>query len=396
MSKIHKISADCIHTVSSESRKNAVLILDGNGKILSIDDAKNHDPASVRQLCGHVVPGFINAHCHLELSHMKGIIDSGTGLINFIKKVVSLRDFPQEIILEAIEAADREMYENGIVAVGDICNKTDTAYTKSKSSIAYYSFIEMFDLMQEHLTEETIRQYSKVLESQAGSGTNKKNLVPHAPYSVSKPLMNYISNTVPHGCTISIHNQETAHEDAWFLDGSGQFPNFYSHLGLSSAHFQATGKTSIHYTLENLPNHINCLFVHNTFTRKEDIEAALQWNKNSFWATCPNANLYIENRLPNYQLFIDASAKLCVGTDSLSSNWKLSIWDELLKIQKYCAYVPGSLLIKWSTLHGAQALSYDDKLGSIEPGKTPGINLVQMSERGTDFVLESNDVVKIF
>ena len=118
------------------------------------------------------------------------------------------------------------------------------------------------------------------------------------------------------------------------------------------------------------------LFVHNTLSTPEDIAAAQAWAQNgAYWATCANANLYIENRLPNYQHFLDADAKMTIGTDSLTSNWQLSVLEELKTIHRFQSYFPFSTLIQWATLNGAEALQFDEDLGSIEVGKTPGINL---------------------
>jgi aminodeoxyfutalosine deaminase len=111
-------------------------------------------------------------------------------------------------------------------------------------------------------------------------------------------------------------------------------------------------------------------------TTKDDILAAQSWNKDIFWATCPNANLYIENRLPDYQVFLDTNATVTIGTDSLTSNWQLSIWEEIKTIRRYQSYVPLETLISWATINGAKALGYDDRLGSIEVGKTPGLVLI--------------------
>jgi cytosine/adenosine deaminase-related metal-dependent hydrolase len=69
------------------------------------------------------------------------------------------------------------------------------------------------------------------------------------------------------------------------------------------------------------------------------LQSANMWNKNIFWATCPNANLYIENRLPDYKIFLDADAIVTIGTDSLTSNWQLSIWEEIKTIRKYQSFV---------------------------------------------------------
>ena len=119
------------------------------------------------------------------------------------------------------------------------------------------------------------------------------------------------------------------------------------------------------------------LFVHNTLTTSEDIKAADAWSSNVYWATCPNANLYIENRLPNYQAFLDTQARMTIGTDSLTSNWQLSIFEEMKTIARFKSYVSFQTLLKWATINGAAALGYEQTLGSLEIGKTPGLVLLE-------------------
>ncbi len=381
---MRKITADHIFPVNtkgdSSPLKEAVIITDDQGKILSIDQRKDHDPASLEIHKGAIIPGFINTHCHLELSHMKGKVATGTSLIPFISNVVSFRDSPEEEIMEAIAKADQEMYDGGIVAVGDISNKVDTKSQKEKSKINYYTFVEMFDFMQDSWTEQEYEKYMAVYQEQASDNGNKKSAVPHAPYSVSKSLFQKINALNEKEATVSIHNQETPPENELFLQKTGGFLDFYKGFNISLDAFEATGKTAIHYALENMNPNCKSLFVHNTLTTTTDIKAAQQWSDKLYWATCPNANLYIENRLPNYQSFLDTNAKLTIGTDSLTSNWQLSILEEMKTISRYQSYVPFETLLRWATLNGAEALSYEDNLGSIEVGKTPGLSLLNLDE----------------
>jgi cytosine/adenosine deaminase-related metal-dependent hydrolase len=380
---MRKFSADFIFPVSSEPIKKGVIIIDDKGKILQIDSRENHDLTSVDIRQGAIVPGFVNTHCHLELSHMKGLVDTGTGLIPFIQSVVQFRDFPMEQILKAIERADQEMYEGGIVAVGDISNKLDTAAQKERSKIRYYTFVEMFDLWQASLTEKSFQDYKMVYEGQSGSNGNRKSCVPHAPYSVTPNLFQQICGVnAGEDVTVSIHNQETPHEDAFFLNKTGDLLNFYNGFNLPLDGFQATGRHSIYYAMEHLNPKQRTLFVHNTMTISEDIQAAHAWSDHVYWATCANANLYIENRLPNYRHFIENNACMTIGTDSLTSNWQLSVLEELKTIAKYQSYVPLETLLRWATLNGAEALGFEQDLGSLEVGKTPGLNVLTNLEDG--------------
>ena len=369
--------------VSSEPIREGVVTTDDDGKILAIDSRADHDPAGVAIYPGAIVPGFVNTHCHLELSHMKGKVDTGTGLLPFISSVVKFRDFPEEEILDAIDRADREMYAGGIVAVGDISNKLDTAGTKDSSKIRYYTFVEMFDFLQDQNAAQTYQMYKEVYDGQSNVAGNRKSCVPHAPYSVSATLFDLINKTNRPDSTISIHNQETEHENNFFLSKKGGFLDFYRSFDIDISSFKSTGRPSIQYALQHMDSSCRTLFVHNTMTTREDIEAAQTWSDRVYWATCANANLYIENRMPDYRRFLDTGAKLTIGTDSLTSNWQLSVLEEMKTIARYQSYVPFQTLLRWATLNGAEALGYEEMLGSLEVGKTPGLVLLDLGEELT-------------
>ncbi len=375
---MHKITADWVCPVSSAPLENAVVIADDNGKILAIESREQHDPASIETHRGILVPGFVNTHCHLELSHMKGKVNTGTGLIPFITSVVTQRNANAEAIAEAIEKAEQEMLDGGIVALGDISNAPDTFGVKARGKMRYHTFLELFDFLQDAGADKTFSDGLAVYEQLGLAPGSARSLVPHAPYSVSKSLFEKINAFNPKsGITVSIHNQETPPEEALFKEKKGGFLDFYGKFGISLDQFEASGKSSIYYALANMNPANRSLFVHNTLTSKADIEAAQAWSPQVYWATCPNANLYIENRLPNYSAFLETDARVTIGTDSLTSNWQLSVLEEMKTIARYQSYVPFATLLRWATLHGAQALGFDDTLGSLEPGKTPGIVLIQ-------------------
>jgi len=394
---IRKISADYIYPVSSAPLKNGILTYDDtNGTILSLENSANADKSNIVHFSGLLVPGFINAHCHLELSHLKGQIPTGTGLIPFLKAVVTLREFPREVIQQAIEVQDKAMWEAGIMAVGDISNKKDTADCKRKSPIRYATFIEFFDFMQPHLTSTFVNQYLEVYQNFYPKKEDKLSAVPHAPYTVSTSLFKELNKINTTDSIISIHNQETIHEDDLFINGSGGFPSFFKDFGFDFSTFKPTGKPSIYYAMENMNPQHKTLFIHNTKTLATEIKAAVEWNKNKvYWVSCPNANLFIENQLPNYNVFLEHKAHVCLGTDSLSSNWQLSILEELKTLSKYCAYLDVETILTWATLNGAEALGMSDVLGSFDIGKAPGILLLEnVSENNK--IISDTKVSRIF
>jgi cytosine/adenosine deaminase-related metal-dependent hydrolase len=257
--------------------------------------------------------------------------------------------------------------------------------------LRYYTFVEVFDFLQDNGAEKAIHDWLPVFEQAPETKGHARSLVPHAPYSVSPTLfakINALNSTTP--LTVSIHNQETPPENELFLHKSGDFLEFYGKFGISLDAFKANGKSSIHYALDHIDAEQRTLFVHNTLSTRDDVRAAQQRIAQTFWTTCPNANLYIENRLPNYQVFLDTDATVCIGTDSLTSNWQLSIWDEIKAIARYQSYVPFQTLLRWATYNGAQALGFDKELGSIETGKVPGLVLLE----GQMYIEKLNHAVK--
>lgn len=384
-----KICADVLYPVSSEKIENGVVVIDETGTILEVSDASKYDGVELETYQGIIIPGMVNTHCHLELSHMYNKIPTGTGLIGFISNIVKEREADKAYINECIVTADKFMYDNGIVAVGDISNKTDTFPVKRKSPLKYYTFVENFDFLQRDKAQSTFEMYKKVYDDLEENKQLRKSMSPHAPYSMSPELFRLV-NSLNHeaGKTISIHNQETPPENDLFLYGNGGFRDFFKSFNMNVEDFKAIEQTSIFYALQYLDPQHKTLFVHNTLTTKEDIQAAQLILPETYWATCPNANLYIENRLPNYRAFLETNANVTIGTDSLTSNWQLSILEEMKTILKYQSYLSFEQILNWATLNGAKALSWENELGSIEVGKKPGLVLIENIDIRT--VLTSN------
>jgi aminodeoxyfutalosine deaminase len=380
---MRKLTADRVYPVDTDPISEGVVITDDNGKILALGTRAEHPDATRYE--GVLIPGFVNTHCHLELSHMRGKVNTGTGLIPFITGVVTQRNAPAEVIGEAIAAGEQEMLDGGIVALGDISNTTDTFAVKARGRMRYATFVELFDFLQDGGAEKAFADWSAVYEQLTLAPGSTRAYVPHAPYSVSPTLFARIraANGEHINQTICIHNQETPPEMDLFRDKTGGFLAFYGGFGVSLEHFNATGQASIRYAMQHMDPAQRTLFVHNTLTSRADLEAAQAWSSRTYWATCPNANLYIENRLPDYAAFIERGARVTIGTDSLTSNWQLSILAEMQTIARYQSYVPFDTLLRWATFNGAEALGFDDTLGSLTPGKTPGVlQLEGLTEAG--------------
>ena len=374
-----KFSADKLFT-GSEMLRNRVLITDEKGVVENIVDIDNAGD-DVQYVDGIISPGFINCHCHLELSHMRGLIPEKTGLIDFVFSVVTQRHFAEEEILEAINKAEDEMLQNGIVAVGDICNNGLTFLQKSKQRMFYYNFVEVSGWLPQ-IADARISRALNVYETFCQLSTKNCHLtsiVPHAPYSVSDNLWQLLQPYFQNK-TASIHNQEAPFEDELFIQGSGDFTRMYQLMNMDNSFFSPSGKSSLQTYFQKLKSAKNVLLVHNTFTKEKDVlyakEQALLNNQQIFFCLCANANLYIENAFPPVEMLINNDCTLVLGTDSLASNHNLNILDEIKTIKQHFDFVTTNQLLQMATLNGAKALGRNDMLGSFEKGKQPGIILI--------------------
>ncbi|MBL0356298.1 MAG: amidohydrolase family protein [Chitinophagaceae bacterium] len=372
-----KFSADNIFTGHQMLEAGNVLITDSQGAIIEIIPVVEVGD-DVQHFRGILSPGFINAHCHLELSHMKGYIPENIGLVDFVFKVVFERHFEEEEVFAAIENAEKEMLQNGIVAVGDICNNVMTILQKSKRNLRYYNFIEASGFppaVAENRFQRSLDFYKQYREL-----FTESSIVPHAPYSVSPELFRRI-NDFPGNKVLTIHNQETAAENEMFQKGTGDFLRLFQTMNIDISFFKPTGKTSLQTYLPNLSNQQSLILVHNVCTTENDIEFQKQLSSLNYpfsisYCLCPNANQYIAGQLPDVNLLMDQQCNIVLGTDSLASNHQLSILEEMKTLQQHFPSLSTATLLQWATINGAKALQMDDVLGSFEKGKKPGLILI--------------------
>ena len=380
-----KFTADKIFDGTTLRDSDWVLVTRDDGTIEDIVSSTNAGD-QVETLTGILSPGLINCHCHVELSHLKDVIPPHTGLINFLKSVVQKRGFHADVIQKAIQDAEQEMFNNGIVAVGDISNQVDAIQVKSRSKMRWHTFVEVLSPTDEK-AEVNVDQYKGVLAShlQHLAFPHRSVLSPHAPYTVSPKSFTLINDATP-SQIVSIHNQEHPAEDELYRTGTGAFLELLSMFGFNSSPFPITGKSSLQSYLPHFNHSQKIFLIHNTFIPKEDILFAKQFAKQNnltlIFCLCPNANLYIENKLPPVEDLVNANCHIVLGTDSYSSNWQLSIAKEMHallhspyfeKMQRDAAI---ETLMRWATRNGAEALGWNDELGSFEKGKKPGVVLV--------------------
>lgn len=381
------LSAHLVFTLAGPPVRNGIVALDDNGTVLEVIDpaseagksfAGRPEHSSVESFDGFLCPGFVNAHGHLELAHMKGKMSQGRGLLQFISEIVAKRgDAGPVPVIKAIYRADEEMVAHGIVAAGDICNTDDTLDIKKTSAIRWHSFVEVFDIDPERADDVFTEGLKLAAKFADGLGSGTVSVTPHAPYSVSVPLLQKLDACAYENASLlSLHNQESSAEDEMFRDGRGAMYDLMKKFGLGAGRRLPTGFSSPASTLVHLQRCHRMLLVHNTFTQPEDVDWVLRYTPQAWWCLCPNANRYIEGRLPDIPMLSSkAHDRIAIGTDSYASNSSLSILEELKTIAAEYPDIPLDSLLQWSSKNGAAFFGWKD-LGTLEKGKRPGINLL--------------------
>ncbi len=351
--------------------RNPIVEFAADGTILSVERCEAGDEDRLDRspytefYSGIMVAGFVNAHCHLELSYLRGAIESGGGFAKFASRIGEVRgNYSEDDRLRAIARAESEMIREGVVAVGDIVNGDSTFATKSRSPIMYRSFAELFGLRSIDTSA-----VDPLLRQPLTSAT------PHSTYSLNDAIFRDIAHNGD-ASPLSIHFMESAAEHELF-EGKGRLAEWYSRAGFECdfLHYGSPAERLI----SSVPPDRRVLLVHNCCVTQRDIDIVMgHFTAPVYWVLCPCSNRYISDLRPPVDLLRRNSLNICIGTDSLASNWSLSMIEELNLLND----VPLVERLDWATRVGAEALGFDH-LGEIEVGRRPGINIIS----GVDYSL---------
>ena len=363
--------------VSTEPVINGFVELEDDGTVIRTGICA--DPAAEPEFYdGAVVPGFVNAHCHVELSYMKGLFRKGTGMAGFIDQINELRDTKslEEKVRDLAEAMD-SLWSQGVVAMADISNCADSFAVKTIHPMYTRTFLEVFGTEPEDCDAvmDGVRKLQQVAD---GFGIDAAP-TPHACYTMSPELVTAVSVEGLKSGFLSFHSEETEEEEEMLKSGSGKMWENRKKAGMSVP--PVTGKSSLLYFIDRLlkghsaPFDEHILLVHECCMDQEGIDAVKAVMNHPFVAVCPLSNLFIHNALPPIDLMRRNGLKVCVGTDSLSSNDDLRIVDELFCLQRNFPEVPLGELFTWACRNGAEFLAKPE-FGILEPGKCPGLVFV--------------------
>ena len=327
-----------------------------------------------------VVPGFVNAHCHLELSHLHGKFRKGTGMAGFIDQINALRDWASDDVkTELVRKWMDKLWKDGVSAVADISNDASSFPVKQVSPIYTRTFLEVFGTEPQDCqgVMDSVMKLKQVAEEYGIDAAP----VPHSCYTMSPQLLTASAAAGLESGYLSYHSQESQEEEDLLLTGTGAMAENRKRAGMSTP--PVTGESSLKYFLDRLadakpaPHGEHILLVHNVTLKQDDIDAAKKSMDNVFWAICPLSNIFIHNSLPPVRLMRENGLDICLGTDSLSSNDDLDMMAELVCLHENFPEVPMVELFRWACLNGARFLGKESVLGSIATGKKPGLVIVR-------------------
>lgn len=374
-----RIAASFVYTLESEApiRNGYVEYDESDGTIISVGSCE--DPSSEDIIEGALVPGFVNAHCHVELSHLHKKFRKGTGMAGFIDQINELRDWAgREVKAELVSAWMDKMWEDGVSAMADISNDDSSFDVKASHKMYTRTFLEVFG-SEPYMCEGVMDEVGSLHKTALAKGLDAAP-TPHSCYTMSPQLLSASSAAALESGYLSYHSQESQEEEELLRSGSGAMYENRVRNNMSTP--EVTGESSLKYFIDRLrdarkgPYDEHILLVHNVCLSQDDIEAAQKVMKNVFWAVCPLSNMFIHNALPPIALMRDNSLAITVGTDSLSSNDDLSMIGEIACLHENFPEVPMNEIFTWASLNGARFLSKEDELGSLAEGKRPGIVLV--------------------
>ncbi|MFP3984127.1 MAG: amidohydrolase family protein [Desulfurivibrionaceae bacterium] len=347
----------------------AVLVADG--RILAVGPYRDlKGSAGVLEYEGRaLIPSLINAHCHLELSHLAGL---GTRrhhgpITEWINRLLDLRlEKDGEGAMEAGRRALALLKDRGVGLVADIGNFSDSAAIRGEAGPRHLFFLELIGLSGQ-----------KEQEAMTTAGNSDLPCTPHAPYSSGPRLMSYLKRQAEAlDRPFSIHLAESREEISFLKDGTGPFRDFLKDKSLWDESFSPPGCGAAEYLdrLGLLDDRTLC--VHCVHLSDEELD--LLARRRSRVCLCPSSNRQLGVGKAPLKGMLDRGIVPALGTDSLASNPRLDIWEEMALVRRDEPGTDPATVFALATRAGARACGADD-LGMLAPGSAASILAVDFS-----------------
>ncbi len=368
---------------------DAFVDIDDSGRVINVGKI---DGDVDEYFDGALVPGFVNSHCHIELSHLQGKFTKNSGMAGFIDQINALRDSQtREEKIVKLRAWIDKLWNDGVVAMADISNGDESFQSKLESPMYFRTFLEVFGTEPEECAG--VMDYVNSLHKKAQDMGLDAGPTPHSCYTMSPELLSASAAAGLKTGAISYHSQESHEEEEMIVSGTGvMFENRVA-AGMSTPKVYA--KSSLQYFLDRLldiqpgPFSQKVLLVHNICLSKDDVDAALKVLERPYWAICPLSNLFIHNQLPPLEMMVDKGLKICIGTDSLSSNDDLDMVKEIYCLRANFPAISLETMFGWACKNGADLLGKEAEFGTIQEGKKPGLVFIDGLDSNGDLTADS-------
>ena len=373
--------ADWICPASSAPIRNGVVGVE-NGRIAHVGpDSSTPGPERIVYPGCAIVPGFVNAHAHLELTLFRGLLGDLT-FPEWISKLVRMKY--QMCTSEALKVSAQlgaiEMLRGGVTTVGEVMETGAGWEAMREFGLQGIAYQEVFG-PAEGMAAEALRGLSEKvsLHRRRESGTQRIGVSPHAPYTVSKSLYTAVRDYARReGLRMTAHIAESRDETAFVRDGTGPFAE--SHVR-RSIEVVARGCLPIAY-LDRLgllgPD---MLLIHAIETDANDI--GRMRDTGTFVVHCPKSNATLGHRIAAVTEMRARGVPVALGTDSVASNDAFDMFAEMRAVVAQ-QQLGSEEAFRMATIEGARALGLESHLGSLEPGKRADFAVVALGRPSAD------------
>ena len=343
-----------------------------DGRVASLGEG-TRSSAETRDL-GRVAifPGLVNAHTHLELSHLHEEVPPAADFVTWIRAVVAARrrdpDPNASHVVEAVKKGIDEAVRCGTALVGDISNTLVPVEMLTRSPLAGVVFYELIRFNSPDPVG-VVDQARHRMSTLTVTDRVRVSLAAHAPYSVSPQLFQAIRHAVDDGRLgpCSVHLSESTDEVEFIKTGGGPWRSFLQDVGAWDPAWRPPGGSPVQYLDECGFLSAHLLAVHGVQMTVSDLTCLAAHG--TTLVTCPRSNLRTGAGVPPVAEFYQSGVRIAIGTDSLASTPDLNLFAELAALRRLAPAVPASAFLDSATRQGARALGFDADYGTIEPGK---------------------------
>ena len=311
-----------------------------------------------------IMPGLVNAHTHLELTHHQDLIHRTSRFTDWLSQLIRNHKSDPEWIDSAVKSGVEMSLASGATTVGDIHGFGKSAHTHKNSPVRTVVFFETTGFSPER-TQIGVDRIDEFLESSPQADALFLPAVsPHAPYSTSTVLYRHCLELVQtRDLLICTHLAETKDEIEFLASGTGAFANLLNAFGISMKGWTPPRCSPVRYLKETGILACRPLLAHCNYLSDADIQSLAE--SGASVAFCPRAHHYFHHTSHPIFRLIKAGVNVVIGTDSLASNWSLSMLDELKYLAKTQDSLSPETIFDLVTINGARALSLN-RVGKLE------------------------------